>query len=294
DYVDLATDRLGDRIKWWATLNEPWCSAMLGYDRGIHAPGVKDRAAAFVAAHHLLLGHGMAMPVIRGNVKEACAGIVLNPEVADPVTDSEADRHAAKLAEMERNHLFLNPLFGRPVPEELLETCPGDIPAEPEDAEIIAAPMDFIGLNYYTRSLVAADSGVRGYGFVERPDVPRTSIGWEVFPDGLRIVLENLSDEWPLPPIYITENGAAYDDPSPDDLNDRARQDYIAGHLAALDEAVRNGIDVRGWFVWSLMDNFEWAEGYSQRFGIVRVDYETQKRAPRKSARMLQEFLGNR
>lgn len=294
EYADQATRLLGDRVDWWATLNEPWCSAILGHDLGIHAPGTKDRAAAFVAAHHLLLGHGLAMPVIRQNVKEARAGIVLNPELAVPATDSTADRHAARLAEMERNELFLNPLFGRPVPEALLATGAGDIPARAEDAEIIAAPMDFIGLNYYTRSTVAAADALPGYEFIKRPSVPRSDIGWEVYPDGLRIVLENLSAEWPLPPIYITENGAAYDDPSPEDVNDTARQEYIAGHLAALDAAIRGGAQVRGWFAWSLMDNFEWAEGYSQRFGIVRVDYDTQARTPRGSARMLQRFLAER
>lgn len=295
EYVDRATVLLGDRVHWWATLNEPWCSAFLGHDRGIHAPGVKDRAAAFAAAHHLLLAHGLAMPVIRANVKGARAGIVLNPELADAATETAADRRAARLVEMERNELFLNPLFGRPVPGELLATGAGESVARPGDAEVIAAPMDFLGLNYYTRSTVAAAEGLPGYHFVERPNVARTDIGWEVYADGLRIVLERLAAGWPLPPIYVTENGAAYDDPGdPPDVDDRPRQQYIAAHLAALDAAVRAGVDVRGWFVWSLMDNFEWAEGYSQRFGIVRVDYDTQKRTPRGSARMLQRFLAER
>jgi len=292
EYADQATRLLGDRIDWWATLNEPWCSAFLGHDLGIHAPGIKDRAAAFVVAHHLLLGHGLAMAVIRETVEGARAGIVLNPELAVPETGSDEDHHAARIVEMERNELFLDPLFGRPVPEALLASGAGDIPARPEDAEIIAAPMDFIGFNYYTRSTVAAAPGKPGYKFIKKPGVPRTDIGWEVYPDGLRIVLDRLSEGWPLPPVYITENGAAYNDPGdPPDVDDTARQEYIASHLAALDAAVRDGVDVRGWFCWSLMDNFEWAEGYSQRFGIVRVDYETQQRTPRGSARMLQRFL---
>lgn len=292
DYADAVSRALGSGVRMWATLNEPWCSAFLGYDLGIHAPGVRNRGAAFQAAHHLLLAHGLAVQAIRSNASDVEVGIVLNPDVGYPATESEADQRAAELVEIERNALFLDPLFGRPAPDDLYALGDGLAPqVESGDADIIAARLDWLGVNYYTRSVVAAHDGIRGYRHVDIPDVPRTAMGWEVFPEGLAEVLRRMAARWDLPAIYITENGAAYDDTAGGEVvDDPLRQQYIIDHLAALDAVINEGVDVRGWLAWSLLDNFEWAEGYTKRFGIVRVDYDTQQRMPKGSALMLRTF----
>jgi beta-glucosidase len=298
DYARLVAQHLGDRLPRVATLNEPWCSAFLGYDLGVFAPGVQNRECALSAAHHLMLAHGLGMQAWRSEASTTALGIVLNPELCDPHSQAPADIQAAKLAEFERNDCFLNPLFGREWPLELSAQM-GDRWSDRRagDLAICAQPLDFIGLNYYTRSVAKAPQTERdcsrGYQFVA-PDSTKklTDIGWEIYPEGLSRVVNNLTEQWPLPPIWITENGAADNTPLVDGrCEDNLRCAYLQTHLDELAKLLSDGSDIRGYYVWSLLDNFEWAHGYSQRFGIVHVDFETQERTPKKSALLLQALL---
>lgn len=298
DYAQLIAQHLGDRLPRVATLNEPWCSAFLGYDLGVFAPGVQNRESALCAAHHLLLAHGLGVQAWRSEQENTALGIVLNPELCDPATPSPQDKYAAMLAESERNDCFLNPLFGREWPVELKAQMGAQIKNCKEgDLDICAQPLDFIGLNYYTRSIAKAPESdsdkTRGYLFVA-PDPTKelTSIGWEIYPEGLSRMINHLNAKWPLPPIWITENGAADNTPLEDGIcHDDLRCNYLQTHLDQLANLLAQGADIRGYYVWSLLDNFEWAQGYSQRFGIVHVDFQTQKRTPKKSALMIQALL---
>ena len=301
DYADLVARHLGDRLPRVASLNEPWCSAFLGHDLGVFAPGVQSRPQSLVAAHHLMLAHGLSLQAWRAVRSETLLGIVLNPELCDPATQAAADVQAARMAELERNDCFLNPLFGREWPDALLQQIGDQAGARHEgDLALCAQPLDFMGLNYYTRSIACAPAGgrdrERGYTFVA-PTAPKplTDIGWEIYPQGLTRVVHQLLDQWPLPPLWITENGAADNTGVSDGgVNDHMRCDYLEAHFAEVAGLLRSGVDLRGYYVWSLMDNFEWAQGYSQRFGIVHVDFSTQKRTPKKSALMLQRLLQTR
>ena len=302
DYAAMVARELGERLPRVATLNEPWCSAFLGHDLGVFAPGVQDRAAALVAAHHLMLAHGLGMQAWRSERADTMLGVVLNPELCDPASDAPADVSAARMAELERNDVFLNPLFGREWPAEMLAQIGAQAAVRKSgDLAICAQPLDFIGLNYYTRSVARAPASVgdaqRGYTFVP-PDpksLPLTDIGWEIYPEGLRRVVDKLTRQWPLPPIWITENGAADNTPSVDGrCEDQVRMHYLQTHLTELSRMLADGVDIRGYYVWSLLDNFEWAQGYSQRFGIVHVDYNTQARTPKQSARWLQALMQSR
>jgi len=296
EYADLMSRELAGLVDAWATLNEPWCSAVLGYGSGQHAPGKADPAYPTVAMHHLLLGHGLALRHLRANDPGARVGLVANVGRGTSKGAGTADRRAAELFEIEHNHWVLDPLFKGQYPAALFELWPGtEPPVLAGDMEIIGAPLDFLGINYYFRSNVVSD-GAHGYTEVALEGVERTRMGWEVYPDGLREVLIGLRAAYPhLPPIYITENGIACDDRVVDGVCDDAqRVSFLNRHLAALDAAVKTGVDVRGYFVWSLMDNFEWACGYERRFGIVHVDYATRKRTLKRSARLIQAFLARR
>jgi beta-glucosidase len=298
EYAELVARHLGDRLPRVATLNEPWCSAFLGHDLGVFAPGVQDRAQSLVAAHHLMLAHGLGMQAWRSVQAQTSLGIVLNPELCDPLTDKPKDVQAAHFAELERNDCFLNPLFGREWPGALLQQI-GELNTARRDGDlaICAQPLDFMGLNYYTRSIakspVTAREAERGFTFVNpRAPKPLTDIGWEIYPEGLTRVVQNLKAQWPLPPLWITENGAADNTGlAHGEVDDGMRCDYLLAHFEQVANLIRNGADIRGYYVWSLMDNFEWAHGYSQRFGIVHVDFHTQKRTPKRSALMLQKLL---
>lgn len=301
DYAHLIAQELGERMPRVATLNEPWCSAFLGHDLGVFAPGERNRESALLAAHHLMLAHGLGVQAWRSVRSDTALGVVLNPELCDPASPAAADVAAARMAELERNDVFINPLFGREWPAEMLEQLGSRADARlAGDLAICAQPLDFIGLNYYTRSVARAPAdaaeSVRGYAFVP-PDgsaYPLTDIGWEIYPEGLGRVVQNLNAQWPLPPIWITENGAADNTGVLDNAcDDTMRVHYLQTHLAQLATLVQRGVDIRGYYVWSLMDNFEWAQGYSQRFGIVHVDYATQVRTPKQSARLLQSWLTN-
>jgi beta-glucosidase len=298
DYAELVARHLGDRLPRVASLNEPWCSAFLGYDLGVFAPGLQSRPQSLVAAHHLMLAHGLGLQAWRGVRSDTLLGVVLNPELCDPATPEPGDVQAARMAELERNDCFLNPLFGCEWPDELL-TQIGELGSmrRAGDLALCAQPLDFMGLNYYTRSIARAPVGgrdmERGFSFVA-PMAPKplTDIGWEIYPEGLTRVVQNLRQQWPLPPLWITENGAADNTGVTDGrVDDAMRCDYLAAHFAEVAGLLQNGVDLRGYYVWSLMDNFEWAHGYSQRFGIVHVDFSTQKRTPKKSALLLQRLL---
>jgi beta-glucosidase len=298
DYARHVAQEIGDRLPRVATLNEPWCSAFLGHDLGVFAPGGRDRAESLSAAHHLMLAHGLGVQAWRSVKPDTSVGIVLNPELCDAATEREQDVGAARMAELERNDCFLNPLFGREWPQELINQIGARAADRREgDVAICAQPLDFIGLNYYTRSIarapVSAEEVFRGYAFVPpNPALRLTDIGWEIYPEGLTRVVNNLTAHWPLPAIWITENGAADNTGlRHGQCDDDMRCSYLTSHLEQVAELVRNGVDVRGYYVWSLLDNFEWAHGYSQRFGIVHVDFDTQVRTPKKSARFLQAHL---
>ncbi len=298
DYVDVVTRRLGDRVKIWATLNEPWCSSMLSYQLGEHAPGIKDPFLGLKTAHHLLLAHGLAIPIIRANCPDGEAGTVLNQTLTQPLSDSAADYDAYRHYDGYFNRWFLDPVFGRGYPADMLADyvkigwLPSDEPEyiQPGDMKIIAAPLDFLGLNYYTRSIVKAAPGKKmepgAIDFWKAPKENMTDMGWEVFPDGLYQTLVRIYYNYLPKKIYLCENGASYTD-SPDAdgrIHDQRRVDFLDRHIRAAHRAVQAGVPLSGYFVWSLMDNFEWARGYAQRFGLTEVDFATQKRTPRDSA----------
>jgi beta-glucosidase len=305
EYAVSVHDALGDRVPTWTTLNEPWCSAFLGYADGHHAPGRREPGAAMRAAHHLLLGHGLATTELRSRGAERL-GVTLNFTVADPADPgSAADVDAARRIDGLHNRLFLEPL--------VRGAYPADVVADTEhlgwtdvvhdgDLATIAAPIELLGVNYYQGDAVAGSSGGRPESgptpfvgcedvvFVAR-DLPRTSMGWDVQPEGLTRLLLRLRDEAPGLALMVTENGAAYDDVVGADgsVDDQDRLDYIDQHLRAVHAAREAGADVRGYFVWSFLDNFEWAFGYERRFGIVHVDYATQRRTPKASGRWYAE-----
>lgn len=292
DYADLVSRAIGDGVRSWATLNEPYCSAVYGHQTGIHAPGLRDPALARQAAHHLLLAHGLAMPVLQANCPQAENGIVLNFTPCYAATESAADRAAAQMADQFLNRWFSDPVFLGRYPELFHELAPAQRPEIVDgDLDIISAPLDFLGVNYYSRGVfrAAEDSG---FEQVECKGLPVTAMGWEIYPRGMTDLLQRLDRDYDLPPVYITENGAAFeDDLSDGECRDESRTAYLQEHLRAVDTARRHGVDVRGYFAWSLMDNFEWAEGYTRRFGLVHVDYPTQRRTLKSSAHAYRDLI---
>ena len=294
DYADLVTSELAGKVDAWTTFNEPWCSAYLGYSTGRQAPGLTDIRYATQAAHHLMLAHGLALPLIRRNDPQAQLGIVLNLAPADGASDRAEDQRAARLAEVAQNDWFLDPLLKGEYSADLFRIWPGTEPIVlPGDMETICQPMDYLGVNYYFRSYVQAD-GMHGYCEAPLPEgAETTAMGWEIYPQGLTDQLLRLQQQYPeLPPIYITENGMASEDQVVNGLvADQQRVKYIHDHLEALDAAMQQGVDVRGYFAWSLMDNYEWSWGYDKRFGLYHVDYQTQTRTAKNSALNLRHFL---
>ena len=287
EYADVVTGRLGDRVHSWATLNEPWCSAHLGYTNGEHAPGRSDRGLGLQASHHLLLAHGLALPEMRRNAPDSSHGIVLNLNPAYPATDSEEDLAAARRFDGFFNRWYLDPLFAGSYPQDAWDGYEKDVPeVRPGDLESISTPLDFLGVNYYSRALVTDGEGEWPRVGWSAPREKVTQMGWEVYPRALRELLVRLKRDYPVPDVYITENGAAYPDTlSSGTVYDQERIDYLEGHIAAVEVAVAEGVPVKGYFAWSLMDNFEWAHGYDKRFGLIHVDYETQVRTLKESAR---------
>jgi beta-glucosidase len=303
DYTALVHERLGDRVGTWTTLNEPWCAAFLGYAEGVHAPGRTEPAAAYAAAHHLLLAHGEAVRVLRaGGAPQV--GLAVNPSAVRPANpDDPADVAAARLVDGLQNRIFLDPAFGRGYPEDVLAVARrfgGLAWLQAGDEERIAAPVDLLGVNYYSPDVVAARPGhpartampgTEGIAFLPPPG-PVTAMGWQIEPAGLAELLVRLSTDYPGVGLWITENGAAFDDEADGGrVADPARVRYIDGHLRAVHSAIARGVDVRGYLVWSLLDNFEWAEGYRKRFGIIYVDYPSQTRVLKDSARWYQGVI---
>ncbi len=329
EYAVTMHEALGDRVGVWTTLNEPWCSAFLGYTAGVHAPGRQSREEGLAAAHHLLLGHGLAVQALRERAPEANLGLTLNFTVSDPVDPQDpADVDAARRIDGQFNRIFLDPVFHGEYPADVLEdVAPYGLLDHVKDGDlkIISTPIDTLGVNYYNGGAVSArpqttapgtggdgGGGTRPEGVRDeeadaapvRPTsspypaadgvhahsrgLPRTDMGWEVQPEGLTRLLTRLQRDFTGPrgvAMYITENGAAYPDQvGPDgSVDDQDRLEFLDAHLRATRDAIDAGADVRGYFAWSLMDNFEWALGYTKRFGIVRVDYETQERTVKAS-----------
>ncbi|GAA1732158.1 GH1 family beta-glucosidase [Microcella frigidaquae] len=325
-FADYAADvhaALGDRIHHWTTLNEPWCSAFLGYLSGEHAPGEQNPQRALDAAHHLLLGHGLATQRLRSLDASLDLGITLNMTVADPVDPHDpADLDAARRIDAQHNRLFLDPIFRGAYPADLLDDLAArglHLPVQEGDLAAIATPIDALGVNYYHGDAVSAHPPAAaplssaapserpkrspfpaGDGIFTHPrGLPVTAMGWEVQPEGLTRLLRRIDAEYTRPAgvvLYVTENGAAYTD-VPDAegfVDDIERAEFVRLHVDAVVDAIEAGVDVRGYFYWSLLDNFEWAWGYDKRFGLVRVDYDSQSRTVKRSGRLYQAMIAGR
>jgi beta-glucosidase len=298
DYARLMFDRLGDRVALWATHNEPWVVAFIGYAWGEFAPGIADFSQACQAAHHLLLGHGKAVQVFRQGGYKGQIGIVLDIHRHQPASDSEADRAACQRAYESGPGLFLIPLFKGHYPEMLMEWIGPHAPkVQAGDMALISQPIDFLGVNYYMTMAVSfsQQGGLlkTRSNFVSAPNWGHTAVDWGINPTGLTAVLLDLKDNYGNPKMYITENGCALQEVpgARGFVADWGRVDYLRAHLRAAHDAIQAGANLQGYYVWSLMDNFEWAQGYGQRFGIVRVDYATKQRIPKQSARWYSEVI---
>ncbi|MBV2357996.1 beta-glucosidase [Streptomyces sp. J2-1] len=281
-YASAVAERLGDRVKLWATLNEPLCSAWIGHLEGSMAPGFTDLTAAVRASYHLLLGHGLATSAIRAAAPDAEVGIVTNLSTIFAASDKPEDIEAARRQDGHVNRWWLDPIHGRGFPADMVETYGVELPVKPGDLETIATPLDWLGLNYYMPDHVEDDPEGRAprTRSVRRPDVPRTGMDWEIDASGIETLLLRVTEEYGARKIYVTENGSAFPDTVRPDgsVDDPERQAYLIDHLAACASAAAKGAPLAGYFAWSLLDNFEWAYGYEKRFGLVRVDYDTQVR----------------
>jgi beta-glucosidase len=287
DYAYKVAATLGDRAASISTHNEPWCTAFLGYHTGMFAPGYRDERMAAQVSHHLLLSHGLALQAMRGLSGHPPLGIVLNQEAVTPATRSPEDLAAAERTYANMTRWFMDPVLRGEYPD-----VPGVRPhpqIEEGDMRLISQPIDFLGINYYTRAWVSTEQPPRAQPFA----LGATNMGWEIYPQGLTEVLVRHKREYPnLPPIFITENGLASPDQLVDgEISDHQRIDYLRGHLGAIANAMRAGVDIRGYFYWSLLDNFEWNSGYTKRFGLIHVDYATQQRTPKRSAHWYREFI---
>jgi beta-glucosidase len=310
DYAEVVRDRIGDRVDAWATLNEPWCSAFLGYAAGIHAPGRQEPASAYAAAHHLLLGHGLAAERLRGAGRPGTVGIVLNLAPVWPEDDSSAA--AAAAVDAVQNRIWLGALIDGRYDDDLLTMAPALADVElvqDGDLDTVKGSLDWMGVNYYTPYRVAAGdqesiaSGQRAAAFPGAPALtflprePRTAMGWEIEPSGLEELLVDVSRRAAGIPLMVTENGAAFDDDkrnADDAVDDQDRLDYIRDHVDAVRRARDKGADVRVYIAWTLLDNFEWAEGYRKKFGIVEVESGSLRRVPKASYHWYASVAGNR
>lgn len=294
EYASIVADRLGDRVKHWITHNEPWCQSVLGHLEGRHAPGHRDAAESLRVAHHLMLAHGLVVPELRRRSPGAKVGIthILTP--VEPASDAPADRDAARAYDGCFNRWFLDPLFRGQYPADAIEDRVrwGQLDsvalpfARDGDLAAASAPVDFLGVNYYRRAVIAAGPDGRPRGVPQGTPAQRTAMGWEVWPRGMRDLLVRLHRDYAPAQIVVTENGAAFDDvvDAAGEVPDERRVEYLRGHLSAMREAIADGVPVGGYFAWSLLDNWEWSEGYEKRFGLYRVDFRTQRRTPKHSA----------
>ncbi|MBT8249356.1 MAG: beta-glucosidase [Acidimicrobiia bacterium] len=290
DYAYTIAERLGDRVSGWMTINEPWVVSVLGYERGEFAPGRTSLTDSLAASHHLLLGHGLAMHALRDLDVNSEAGIVLNFTAQEAKSDHPEDRDKQRFEDGTNNRWFIEPIVGKGYPEDILADLRWDqSPVLPGDLEIISTPIDFLGVNYYTRVIVGDSPAAPT--LVSDPNL--TEMGWEIYPSGIYEFLTRFHHEHHIKKFYITENGAAMRD-VPDDegfVDDQDRIEFLRRHFAEGLRAIDDGAPLAGWFVWSMMDNFEWASGYGKRFGVIRVDYETQQRTVKSSGRWLADVI---
>ncbi|HEY6176732.1 MAG TPA: family 1 glycosylhydrolase, partial [Kofleriaceae bacterium] len=303
DYVAFVADALADRVRHWSTLNEPWCAAFEGHMSGRHAPGIQSPVAAVRAVHHLLVGHGLAVAALRAR-GEAKVGISLNLIPAEPADDSPAAHDAARLVDGQQIRLFLDALLRGRYPDDVVgdfARAGAQLPIVTGDDKVIAAPIDWIGVNYYAPHIVEQGSDPRRMSpFIPgdavlsvRTTEDVTALGWPVRPRTFAALLRRLHRDYPGVPLYVHENGAAFHDvvSAGGEIDDSDRRGYIARHIDVVREAVLDGVDVRGYFAWSLLDNYEWAEGYRMRFGIVHVDFATQRRTLKSSGRWYSQLI---
>ena len=294
-YAEIVANWLGDRVRHWITHNEPWVYAWIGHAWGLHAPGHESEAEAVAVAHHLLLSHGWAVEAIRRASPDARVGITLNLAQIYPATDTPEDEAAAYRRDGQDNRWFLDPVFRGSYPADLLER--NELVASyvrDGDLDTISAPLDFLGINNYSRFIVAASAD--GPRAVANPEAQHTDMGWEVYPDGLHDVLMRVARDYEPAAIYITENGAAFPDVRVHDgaVHDIERTAYLESYIGAVGRAIAGGAPVKGYFVWSLLDNFEWGFGYSKRFGIVYIDFPTLERVPKDSFYWYRDLLASR
>ncbi|WP_179838682.1 GH1 family beta-glucosidase [Actinomadura citrea] len=295
EYASVVAAALGDRVTSWATLNEPVCAAWIGHLQGTMAPGVADIRAAVPAAYHLLLAHGLGAQAVRAAAPGARVGVVNLLTDCEPGGEDEADAAAARREDGHHNRWWLDPIHGRGFPADMIEVYGVEPPVRTSDLEAIAAPLDWLGVNYYRRSVTVADPGgppphVRQ---ITPAGTPRTGMDWEIHPDRLAKILVRVTEDYAPRSIMVTENGAAYADTvAPGGaVHDAERTAYLEGHLSACASAIRAGVPLDGYFAWSLLDNFEWAYGYAQRFGLVHVDFATQERRVKDSGRRYAEII---
>ncbi|MFN8589010.1 MAG: GH1 family beta-glucosidase [Candidatus Eisenbacteria bacterium] len=304
-YAEAVSRRLGDRVKHWITHNEPWCIATLGHEQGAHAPGRKDPAEALRVAHHLLLSHGRAVPVLRAHSPGAEVGFTTMMVKAEAASDTPADRDAERQCDGLFNRWFLDPLYRGAYPADVIADrvrhgalASPELPfVEPGDLATIATPTDFVGVNYYSRAVVRAGADGRPQGVPQAPPEALTEMGWEVYPRGLSDLLVRVTRDYAPARLYVTENGAAFADPAPGAdgaIADPRRVEYLRTHLSAALDAIAGGAPLAGYFCWSLLDNWEWAEGYTKPFGLHAVDFATQRRTPKHSARFYRDVVAAR
>ncbi|MFG2821794.1 GH1 family beta-glucosidase [Kitasatospora sp. NPDC048365] len=298
EFAGVLGERLGDRVADWFTINEPLCSAWIGHLEGRMAPGERDLERAVRASHHLLLGHGLSMEALRaaspGPVR---VGAVLNPSPVEAASDRPEDVAAARRVDGHVNRWWMDPLFGRGYPADMVEAYGVEPPVQEGDLELIGAPADHIGINYYFRQIIEDDpQGPAPRGrMVTDPSWPVTGMDWEIHPAGLEDVLLRITDEYGARKVFVAENGSAFPDLVRADgsIDDRERTEFLEQHLAAAARAVAKGVPLAGYFAWSLMDNFEWAYGYDKRFGLVHVDYDTQVRTVKASGRRYADLIAH-